>query len=154
MDFKATMLNINLGYNKELMEKCQRLREYAQLINLIRMHIAEGKSVESATTIAVDECIEQGILTDILSKNKTEVFELILTEYNEQNHIANEKKISRDEGQLLKLISLVQKKYAKGQTLNQIAEDLLENTTVIQPIYDLIEQNPDKSAEEILNLLS
>ena len=98
LDFKAIMLNINLGYNKELMEKCQRLKEYAQFISLVKKNIADGYDIKNAVSLTVDECIQQGIMADILAKNKAEVFEMILTEYNEQNHIANEKKISLDEG--------------------------------------------------------
>ena len=33
---KAVVLNINLGYNKEVMEKCKKLKEYAQYIARVR----------------------------------------------------------------------------------------------------------------------
>lgn len=35
----ATMLNINYGHNKEIMEKCKRLEEYAVFVAVIRRHI-------------------------------------------------------------------------------------------------------------------
>ena len=36
--------------------------------------------------MAVDECIRQNILHDILLKNKSEVIDLMLTEYNQEQH--------------------------------------------------------------------
>ena len=98
LEFKATLLNINLGNNKVIMEKCHKLKEYAQLIARIRDYQKQGYSIEKAMDMAVSSCIDDGILADILAKNRAEVMNLILTEYNEQNHIANEKQISKEEG--------------------------------------------------------
>lgn len=83
LECTAFMLNINLGHNRELMEKCKTLKEYAQFIHAIRCQIASGLSLESAVENAVNECILKGILSDILRKNRAEVIDLILTEYDE-----------------------------------------------------------------------
>ena len=47
---------------------------------------------------AIDECINQGILADILREDCEEVRSMLLTEYDEQAHIKNEKEISYEEG--------------------------------------------------------
>ena len=47
---------------------------------------------------AIDECIKQGILADILREDCEEVRSMLLTEYDEQAHIKNEKEISYEEG--------------------------------------------------------
>ena len=47
---------------------------------------------------AVDYCIKSDILYNILEKNRSEVMNSILTEYNEQLHIDTEKEISKNEG--------------------------------------------------------
>ena len=39
----AHMLNINYGHNKELMERCRKLKEYAQFIDIIRHYLRENK---------------------------------------------------------------------------------------------------------------
>ena len=39
LDFKAVMLNINYGYNKELMERCKPLKEYAIFVDTIRKYL-------------------------------------------------------------------------------------------------------------------
>ena len=54
--------------------------------------------MEAAVNQAVDDCIRNGMLAEILSANKAEVLNLILTEYDEQSHIASEKEISYAEG--------------------------------------------------------
>ena len=44
--------------------------------------------LEDAVDQAIDTCIEQGILTDILSKSKIEVRNMLLTEYDEKAETA------------------------------------------------------------------
>ena len=46
----------------------------------------------------VGKCIEQDILADFLKKQRGEVKDVILTEYNAERHIRNEKKLSYEEG--------------------------------------------------------
>ena len=44
------------------------------------------------------KCIGQDILADFLKKQRGEVKDVILTEYNAERHIKNEKKLSYEEG--------------------------------------------------------
>ena len=83
LECTATLLNINLGHNRELMEKCRILKEYAQFIYMIRSKIASELPFQEAVESAVNEYISKGILSEILRKNKTEVIDVILTEYDE-----------------------------------------------------------------------
>ena len=48
----------------------------------------------------------------------------------------------------------IQKKVKKNKNLEQIADELEESTTKIRPIYDQVKQHPDKTAEEIYNLIN
>ena len=66
------------------MEKCRTLKEYSQFIAMIRKYIAEEMIFEEAVKRAVEESIKQGILAEILRKNRSEVIDMILTEYNEE----------------------------------------------------------------------
>ena len=65
------------------MEKCKALKEYAQFIAMIRENVGAGMIFEEAVENAVDNCIEKGILSEILRRNRAEVIEMILTEYDE-----------------------------------------------------------------------
>lgn len=89
--------HINLGHNRELMEKCRKLMEYACFVSKMRAYLPE-MSLEDAADRAVAECIAEGILADILKKNQGEVKQMILTEYDEDWHIENEKRDSFAEG--------------------------------------------------------
>ena len=57
-------------------------------------------------------------------------------------------------GKLLNQISMIQKKVKKNKNLEQIADELEESTTKIRPIYNQVKQHPDKTAEEIYNLIN
>ena len=57
-------------------------------------------------------------------------------------------------GILLNQISMIQKKVKKNKNLEQIADELEESTTKIRRIYDQVKQQPDKTAEEIYNLIN
>ena len=91
LEVRATMLNINSGHNRELMESCQRLREYAQFVEKIRDYQRSGLPVESALDQAVNDCIREGILADFLSGHKAEVMTMFLTEYDEERHMEMER---------------------------------------------------------------
>ena len=81
----AHMLNINYGHNKELMERCQKLKEYAQFIDIIRHYLKENEhwSNEQAISKAIDDCIKNNILCDILQKERLRVMASILSEFDE-----------------------------------------------------------------------
>lgn len=95
---RTVVLNVNLGYNKRIMERCKMLKEYAQYIACVRVYLGQGYTIEEAIDTATDECIRNGILEQILQDNRGEVRSMILTEYDEQAHIEYEKEISYEEG--------------------------------------------------------
>ena len=98
LECTAVVLNINLGKNRELMEKCKQLREYAEFIATIRKYLAEGMQFEKSVEIAVDNCIKNGILADVLQKNRAEVVDMILTEYDEEEFRKALREDLRNEG--------------------------------------------------------
>lgn len=100
IELKATVININRGYNETLMKQCKKLRDYAEFTSRVRDELKEASSLEEAVELAVDYCIRNDILAEFLSSHRAEVCEVILTEYDEEMHIASEKEISREEGLL------------------------------------------------------
>lgn len=78
---------------------------------------------------------------------------MVLAEYDEERHTANEKKLSREEGmeegQTLKLISQIRRKSHKGQLPLEISEDLLESQELINEIYTILKNNPQINDQEI-----
>lgn len=94
----VTYLNINYGHNQEIMSRCRKLYEYSFLVEQIRRRTRTGKPIETAVDEAVRQCIREGILADFLRRHRAEVRDVILAEYDEDLHIRNEKRISREEG--------------------------------------------------------
>ena len=97
----AVVLNINLGYNSDIMEKCRKLKEYASFIACVRENLAQGKEIRQAIDDAVETCIRNGILEEILRNNREEVCSMLLTEYDEQAHIESEREIALKEGEAI-----------------------------------------------------
>ena len=59
----------------------------------------------------------------------------------------------RKQGEVLKLITMVKKKIENGDSIAKIADDLLEDADVIEKIYDIVKENPEKTREEIWDSL-
>ena len=97
LELTATMLNINIGNNEELMKKCNKLYQYSEFVRLVRKHLKKC-DINAAINLAIDEAISNNILKDILQKQRAEVCRMILTEYNEELHMKNERKIAIEEG--------------------------------------------------------
>ena len=93
LELKVITLNINEGHNKELMEQCQILREYAQYVARVRKYTKE-MNLDVAVERAVDECIREGILEKFLRTNRAEVIAVSIFEYNKDEE---EKKLRRAE---------------------------------------------------------
>ncbi len=83
-EWSVRILNVNYGKNKDLMEKCKPLQDYAILVGKIREKIAEGFSIQEGIDKAVLECIREDILAEFLKKHRAEVLNVCLTEYNEE----------------------------------------------------------------------
>ena len=143
VECEARLLNINYGRNKELMEKCRRLEEYSVFVETVRAYKKENVSLVTAVTQAIDDCIEQGILVDILKKQRNEVLEVVLTTFNQELYEKNLKQDAFDEGRAIgerqKLRDLVQRKLAKGNTVEEIAEWLEEDIELIKELKNELE---------------
>ena len=64
----------------------------------MRDKLNQGFSLEIAVDQAVQFCIEQDILADILSQNRTEVMNVLLTTYNRKQHNRTLREEGREEG--------------------------------------------------------
>ena len=87
LELKVRFLNINLGHNRELMERCRTLREYSEFVARIRRYANRGAAIEEAVERAVTECIEEGNLSDFLRSQRAEVIAVSIFEYNEEEEL-------------------------------------------------------------------
>ena len=86
----AIMLNINYGYNRELMAKCQTLHDYSLFCGNCETGVRAGKTLEEAVDEAISEVLKRGV-TEGSFKGKTDrrCRNVVLTEYNEELHLKN-----------------------------------------------------------------
>ena len=141
LELRVTMLNVNDGHNNELMEHCRTLKEYAQYVARVRKYAADSEIVlEEAVERAVEECIKEGILAEFLMRNRAEVIKVSIYEYDRE---FEEKKLRKAEyeagrqdgieiGEKNILQKLIKKRLSKGMALEEIADDLDEDVTLIQ----------------------
>lgn len=83
-EWTATVLNINPGHNDKLLENCKLLKDYTTFVVRVRDYIHSGILKKDAVKQAVDECISQGIFTDVLQRYKKEVLEMSYLEFDEE----------------------------------------------------------------------
>ncbi len=83
LELKVTMININSGYNKELLEKCKLLKEYVLYVERVRQYTA-SMGLQEAVERAVTECISEDILSEFLLTYRAEAISMSIFEYNEE----------------------------------------------------------------------
>lgn len=81
----ARMININYGKNKELMEHCKPLMDYAIFVKKVR-HYTKAVSLEIAVNRAIDECIGENRLKEFLEQHRAEVVDIMLDSYSLENY--------------------------------------------------------------------
>ena len=82
-EWTATLVNINLDFNQKLFEKCRALEEYSLFIQCVKDYNKTEKNLTLAIDKAVDKCIQENILRDILERQKKEGKDVVLTEFDE-----------------------------------------------------------------------
>ena len=77
------MLNINYGRNKELLDVCKPLSEYAWFVQEIRRN-RKSNEIEKAVDMAIDAMPGDYSIREFLLLHRAEVYGLLDTEYNEE----------------------------------------------------------------------
>lgn len=164
LECRCELLNINRGHNPEILQRCRRLWEYSEFVSEIQKHLKEKKSLQESIQLAMDYCIDRDILRNILIKERTEVLHMLLTEYDEKEHMRALYREGREDGyaegeragfqkgehagfrkgehagfqkgEMAVLRNLIQIKLAKGKTPDVIADELEEDTDKVRQMID------------------
>lgn len=136
IEVRVRMININYGKNKELMEACKPLFEYAWLIEKIRDY-GKDADIETAVDKALDDMSEDFEIKPFLIANKAEVKQMCLTEYNETETMEMFREEGRAEGRaegedkLAKLIITLNEKGEAG-----LVTKVLQDIQVRKELYN------------------
>jgi len=86
LELVVTVYNINLDKDPKLLQKCKPLLDYALLIeSMNKAIISAGKKDEEraqALEKVIDECIAEDLLSDFLTRYKSEVVKMYVWEYS------------------------------------------------------------------------
>ena len=134
LELKVVTLNINEGRNRELLEQCQTLREYAAYVALVRKY-AKSMELEAAVEKAVDKCIHDGILEEFLQRNRAEVIAVSIFEYDKEEEERKLRKAEFEAGEM----SGIEKGIEKGrqQERQEIVQTLVENGLSVLEIANM-----------------
>lgn len=158
-EWTATVLNINPGHNEPLLSACKPLKEYAILISTIKEYRQKYDDKNVAIEKAIEECINCNVLKDFLLERKAEAMHTLLTEYDEEAVMEGFRQRAYEEGEadgivkgeLQLLVSNICKKMTKNKSIEQIADELEEDVSKIQKIYDIAKEfAPDYNVEKIM----
>lgn len=126
LELKVTIININPGYNRELLEKCESLKGYMIFVNNVRTRKAIGMKLEEAVRQAVEECISKNILTEFFKEHKEEIIEMGIYEFDQELHdkvlLEDGEAIGIEKGKSIgiEIGSRVYKKILTGETDNHV----------------------------------
>ena len=132
----------------------------------VRQGVRAGKTLEEAVDEAISKSLKEGVLKDLLKKNRAEVRNVVLTEYNEELHLKNVRECGYeegydngydsgygsglDQGRMQNQIELVIKKVRKGQSLERIADALETSEDQLKEIYEaVVKAAPEYDLERI-----
>ncbi|MDR1664342.1 MAG: hypothetical protein LBR83_05410 [Clostridiales bacterium] len=126
LELMVNVININFGANSAIIHKNADLNGYAAFVEKVRRLTAEGVTRADAVKSAVEQCINEGILTEFLNKYRDEVngmFTLIYDE-NRAKEVAREEgwEDGREEGFEQGEMRLIEKMLSKGITAEFVAE--------------------------------
>ncbi|MBQ7529226.1 Rpn family recombination-promoting nuclease/putative transposase [bacterium] len=82
INLKVKLLNINDGYNGELLERSRYLKDYCIFVNRVKVNLQTGLKVNAAIRETISYCYKNDIMVDYLSKNEKELFSMMNFEFN------------------------------------------------------------------------
>jgi hypothetical protein len=100
LELTCRVYNINKGMNKELLAKCQMLREYMIFVDYVRYYQQEEDEdhLDVAINRAIDRCIEENVLKEFLIENRSEVVKVTQLDYTFERQIELEREASEKKG--------------------------------------------------------
>ena len=98
IEVKVTMININFGHNKALLDACKPLKEYAWFVDNVRSNQQKTGDLEKAVDKALEELPDESLIKPFLVANKAEVKRMCITEYDELRTFAEQREEGRIEG--------------------------------------------------------
>ncbi|MDR0313071.1 MAG: Rpn family recombination-promoting nuclease/putative transposase [Treponema sp.] len=142
MDLVVQIYNINQGHNTEILKKCGILYNYSFFIDKIRKYQEQNILLDEAVKSAIKYCIDNDILKGFFKTHSSEVFNMLLTEYdhNVELEVVREEAFEdglekgKAEGIEGALLTTARNALAKGIPIDTIQEITGLDMTVIESL--------------------
>jgi len=118
LELSVMVININHGRNKEIAEKCQTLASYSAFISKVKEFEKETNDRAEALKLAIKYCKERDILKEFLETHSTEVFNMLITEWNWDDALA----IRFEEGWEARELDLARSALAEGASVEFVSK--------------------------------
>ena len=98
LELLVNVININYDEMPATLKQNEDIAGYAIFIQKVRNHLDEGKILKEAIQLTTRECLDEGILTEFLSKFKDEVDTMFSLVYDEKRAMEVARKEAHEEG--------------------------------------------------------
>lgn len=98
VEVTANVLNVCSDQSDDLLGECEALAGYVRLLKLVRANRSRGLPFDEAVNSAVQQCMDEGVLTDYLTRRRSTVIDMFMDEYDEEKIGALFREDGRREG--------------------------------------------------------
>ncbi len=150
IEVKVTMLNINYGKNKALLEACQPLGEYSWFVDTVRIHYRETNNIDAAVDTTLSEMRDGMLIKSFILKNKAEVKSMYLTEYDEARAFAEQRRDGWEDGRAQGIKEGMRDGLKTGisETNERVASDMLKSNLPLG-LIEKISRLPETAIRDI-----
>ena len=122
---RVKVLNINTKMSYNIKKQCKKLREYCLYVEKVR-ELSKLKNITEAVNEAIDYCIENDILRELLISQRAEVEHMSIFEYNEAEEKQKlrdaEREAGREAGREARNIEIITNMISLGVCIEEIAK--------------------------------
>ena len=127
LELVVKVYNINTDIGNELLDKCSVLKQYSELIDLVRdtKRNAEKENIDSPFTRAIQEAVKRGILSEYLERKAAEVINMFNVEYDYNTDIEVQREEAQQQGSRVATLSNIRDFMAgTGWSANKVMDML------------------------------
>ncbi len=124
LELEVKVININPSSGHKLLKECRPMYEYSWFIQRIKNYLSDGWSRDNAITQAVQDCLDNGIMTEFMKEHGSEAVNMLYTQWNWDDAMEVEREEAYEEGKVAGI--------AEGRNLGDIDRSR-------QDILDLLE---------------
>ena len=128
LELEVKVININPSSGHRILKECRPMYEYSWFIQQIKNYLADGWSRDDAITQAVQDCLDNGIMTEFMREHGSEAVNMLYTQWNWDDAMEVEREEAYEDG--------VEAGRIEGKTLGDLNRSR-------QAILDLLEDLGD-----------